>query len=337
MAVTLNDIAKAAGVSKATVSLALNRNERISRATVDKVLRVAAELNYVPDFRGKALAEKRTRMIGVVVPTIVSSFHSELVQAIRDRLGEEKYRVLLCITNESKDEEADYIDMFRGGTVDAAIFAVYSYVNSDGGNEKLISELSRNHIPVVYIDKEDPDDSIPTVTFSPINAVYQATKHLIDLGHRSICYVGYLYDSSDRIRGFKMAMEEAGITIDEESILLIPTFEGTAATDWLTKAVSLPTGLVCFNDEMAVGVVQSLTSAGIRVPDQVSVCGVDDSRFARLCSPSLTAIRVPIKEIGVKAAELSLKLLSGEKLSAEERYVTYPVELIPRESTAPPR
>lgn len=339
MAVTLKDVAREAGVSLATASLALNNIDKVNEETCRKVHKIAKKLNYIPNARARALVKRATRAVGLVIPEVVNPFFAELAQAIKNRLQLDGYNVILCSTDYKTEEEVRYINMFKSGMVDGAIFACLGEMMKK--NSKMVTELARHYLPVVYVDRDGVDnDLIPVVKSNLKNGSYQATRHLIKLGHREIGFVG---QSHERMSGYKQAMKEANLKVRQKYVYYnYLTIEGgfevgnKLASLKKSGEIEFPTAIVCFNDEMAIGVIQALINNGISVPGDLSICGTDNIKITSFYNPPLTTVDVPKVQMGTKAAELILKLINGQELNADEHYIIYPTKLIVRKSTTTP-
>lgn len=331
LAITLKDVAKKAGVSTATASLALNYKDRVKRETRLKVLQVAKELDYIPNARARALVKQGTETIGLVIPEVVNSFFAELAQSIKNTLRKAGYNLILCSTDYESEEELGYINMFKSGQVDGAIFACVGDMMRK--NNQQITQLAHGHIPVVYIDRDGVDpEIIPVIKADLHSASYNATQYLLEVGHRRIGFVGQSYE---RLSGYKKALEEASLSIREEDIFYdYLTIEGGYEVGrFLLAKKKTPTAFVCLNDEMAIGLIQALSEGGRRVPEDISVCGIDNIKIANFYNPSLTTVNVPKRAMGERAAEILMKVLSGEILSIAERTTIFPTELVVRGST----
>lgn len=327
--VSLRDVARKAGVSPATASLALNNSDKVSKKTLEKVQEIARMMNYIPDARARALACKMTKIIGLVIPDIKNPFFSEMAQIIKNAAKKSGYNIILCGV-ENIEEELSYINMFKGMQVDGAVFTS----SKKNANSSIISDLAANYIPVVYIDRVgNDDDTVPIIKPNLQDATYQATKHLIDLGHRRIAFAGQ--EGEERMVGFSNAVRAHNLEIGEEYYLFeTKSFEdGYNLGERLSQEKSLPTGIVCHNDEVAIGLIQSLIKSGINVPEDISVCGIDNIVLSKFYNPPLTTVHLPKKEMGERAVKLLLDMMAGKELTIEERYIRYPVELIVRGST----
>lgn len=344
MPVTLKDVAQEAGVSIATASLALNGDQRVNVHTRNRVREIAQQLGYVLNVRGRALRSQRTKVIGLVVDVISSSFYFEIIKAVKARVEADGYTVILgsyeySSPQQSLDELKRYVDVFRGGLVDGAIFAPGIRYNTD--ESELIADLAENFVPVVFIDLGTQQyANIPVMKPDMQMAGKIATEHLISLGHHRIAFAGV--SGEDRELGYLRTMEEHQIPVVDSFVVsgygydAINTFEGgLKAGNQIAGLSELPTALVCFSDEVAMGAIQSLASRGIHVPEGISVVGIDDIDLAAFYNPPLTTVGIQKEEMAVDAAHTLLRMIEGEKVPAEELVVRYGVNLVIRKSTAP--
>ena len=338
MKVTIRDIAEKAGVSASTVSLALNDSSRVKQETGKKIRRLADRLHYVPDTRARALKKGITGMIAVVVPRIDNYFFAELTQSIKFETKKAGYNVILCSTDGNVDEELNYVNAFKSGLVDGAIFGPNSQARIA---EKAISELVEHFIPVVFVDR--PVDSLPVfhVKADLKNSTKLLTEYLIELGHRRIAYVGLDRvdggQPEERLQGFEEAAENNGIDLPKNHVVYsFDSYEGgMSAGEKIAAMEERYTALVCMNDEIALGAMNALMQQGIKVPDEVSVCGTDNLKISGFSNPPLTTVNIDKKEMGKTAAKVLIDLIAGEGLAKENRVVEIPTELIIRDSTGP--
>jgi LacI family transcriptional regulator len=331
MAVTLNDIAKKAGVSLATVSLALNGSNKVNKDTKLRIKEIADELNYVPNARARALVKKSTKTIGLVIPEVVNPFFAELAQSIKDYVRSQDFNVILCSTDYQSEEELRYINMFRSGQVDGAIFACVGDMMAE--HNDLIIKLVKENIPVIYVDRDGVDhDLIPVVKSDVYHAAYQAADYLISLGHKNLAFAG---QSVERLNGFKSALMKHGLELKEENMYydFLKMEGGYAVGEKIAARKEKPEAVVCLNDEMAIGVIQALIAKKVKVPEEISVVGIDNIKMANFYNPSLTTVNIPVSQMGKKAAEILLKRIEGQALSPKEKFFIFPTELIIRDSS----
>ena len=331
MSTTLKDIAKKANVSVATASLALNNSEKVNHKTYEKIKKIAEELNYTPNARARALVKKATETIGLVIPEVENPFFAEMAQSIKNMIKESGYNLILCSTEYKSEEELRYINLFKSGLVDGAIFACLGDMMEE--HNKMIIDLVKNNTPVVFVDREINNyNLIPVIKTDLFEGAYNIATYLINNGHKKIGFVG---QSEERVKGYKKALQDNNIEINQDFIYYdFLTIEGGYKVGQkIVTLDELPTALICLNDEMAMGVIQSLTSADIDVPDDISIIGIDNIRMSEYYNPSLSTLHIPKKEMGKKAAEVLLKRIKKERLSSDEQLIIFPTELIVRKSS----
>ena len=324
MQVTLKDVALRAGVSKSTASLALNDSDKIKNETKNRVKQAARELDYVPNVIGQALKSKSTKTIGLVIPEINSSFFPRLIELIKQGVKERGYTLILGTTEHLQEEENRYVQVFKSRQLDGAIFAAENEVNS------VVDDYAEQHTPVVYIDRSVGDNrQTPVVESDLQGGMYQAVNYLFGLGHKRIGYVG---GPDRRFTGYERALREHNQELTEDYHYYLGDFENNEI-----DPEQLPGALVCFNDETAYRVILYLRRLGLKVPGDISVCGLDNLRLSEIYNPALTTVNVPLEQMVHQALRLLFKMLDGEKLNDRDFYQLFEVELIPRDSTAGPR
>lgn len=332
----IHAVAKRAGVSTATVSRVLSRPDVVAPGTRLKVLKAVEHLGYAPNSAAKNLRTRRSGKILVTVPDISNPFFSLILQGIEDAAQREGYAVLLGDTQHDEKREERYALMLRRKEADGLIFLGHRLprVAAD-----LIRFLAPQCAPVVNGCEFSPGLGVPGVHIDNARAASEAMDHLYGLGHIRIGVVTGPLDSPlslDRLRGTTSGAAARGA----EGTLMVTTGDfsiasGAAAADQLLDRPDPPTAIFCFNDEMAIGVIDAARRRGVRVPAALSVVGFDDIRFARHVDPPLTTIAQPMREIGHRTVGLLLEILAGGH--AQPSPVTLPHALIVRGSTAPPR
>lgn len=325
---TIKDVARAAGVSVATVSRVLNTSENVRPETVEAVKKAIEALDYHPNFLGRTLRRLETMKILVMVPTISNQFYSRVIRGIQTVARQNGYHVMLGITESDPDAEQEYVEMARRKLVDGVIF-LYSSLSV-----KAINELSAS-CPVVFANEYIPGTDVSAVSIDNRQAGYDAAEFLIRNGHRSIAFVsaGALYgSSSERRAGYCAALADAGIGIDER--LFIDeglTFKaGKRAAERLLKASSLPDAAFAVSDSAAIGLISALEEKGVRVGKDISVMGFDNNQIAEYFMPALTTVSQPQIEIGQKAMELLIDKMHD--LTGETEQIVLPHQLVIRNS-----
>jgi len=332
---TIQEVASAAGVSTATVSRALSNPEVVAKATRRKVMNAVAALEYSPNAAAKSLRTLRTGKLLVTVPDIANPFFSLIIQGIEEAAQREGYAVLLGDTRQEPQREERYALMLRRKEADGLIFLGHRL-------PKTLAGWMREHsatAPVVNGCEFSPRLGVPSAHIDNAAAAHQAMDHLYRLGHRRIGLItGPLVSplSRDRLRG---AMSRAAAQNAKRQLAVVhgdfSIDSGIAAAAQLLKQADSPTAVFCFNDEMAIGVMDYAHRRKLRVPDDLSVVGFDDIRFARYLTPALTTISQPMLDIGRETVRLLLEILRDSK--AKPASVTLAHKLLIRASTAAPR
>lgn len=322
---TIKDVAKAAGVSVATVSRVLNASENVRPDTVESVKRAIEELDYHPNFLGRTLRRLETMKILVVVPTISNQFYSRVIRGIQSVARQNGYHVMLAITESDPDSEQEYVEMIRRRLVDGMIFL---YSTLPAGE---INSLAAN-CPVVFANESVPGAQTPVVSIDNRQAGYDATAFLIQNGHRSIAFVsaGALYGSSSlRREGYCAALKEAGIPLDEGLFLNEGlTFKaGRRAAERLLSLPALPDAVFATADSAAIGLISALKERGVQAGKDISVMGFDDNQIAEYYIPPLTTVSQPQLEIGQKAMALLIDKIQHPACESEQVILPHRLEI----------
>ncbi|GGD42679.1 LacI family DNA-binding transcriptional regulator [Aureimonas glaciei] len=306
---SLADVASAAGVSVATVSRALNNPGMVTPELRERISKATRELGYVPNGAARALASKRTRTIGVVVPTLGISVFARGVEAMQDRLGIDGYRLVVANSRYDARREFEEVQSLLSHGIDGLILV---------GNERSPDTrrlIRRYECPVVVTFVHEASEDYPAVGFDNFASAYDLTRYLLAQGHRNVAVLSSPTGGNDRIRsrrdGILAKLTEADAHL---SCLLEVPYAMSAGRDGLKKimdAAPETTCLVCTTDVLAVGAMSQARDLGIDVPGQLSIAGYDGLDFASYLAPGLTTVTVPAAEIGNAAAERMTALLSG--------------------------
>ena len=312
MAVSIKDIARAAGVSHSTVSRALSDSPLVSTTTKERIQLLAREMGYSPDAQARSLVMGRTQTIGVVVTTIIDPFIAEIVQSIENTAHRRGYSVILASSQSEPEREIAAVEILHSKRVDGVIVA------SSRVGAHYQEHLQRLRVPVVLVNSRSEQSGPYTFSVSVDNhhGGYLATRHLVDAGHRRIAYVGGAPDHSDdlaRVEGYRRALREAGI--DPDPALILPgtgrAGGGERALPALVAPADRPTAVFCYNDMTAIGLLRAARREGVSIPRDLAVVGFDDIPLASYVVPSLSTITQPKRELGQRATEMVLDLLLG--------------------------
>lgn len=332
MPASLKDVAKAAGVSAATVSRVMNGSPLVNEETATRIREIAGKLGYSTNSLGRSLVTGKTHTIGVVVTTISDPFVAEVVSGVEDVAKQRGFSVILSCSEADPEREVAVARMFRERRVDG-ILATASRVGAT-----YLPLMSEMKVPIVLINHFDTDRYAHSVMIDNVAGAREVTHHLIDLGHRRIGYVGDqfgLHSDSDRFAGYRQALAESDIPYDPQ---LVAHGDGKPEGGMraMTRLLALrkrPSAVFCYNDMSALGTLRAIQEHGLRVPEDMSVVGFDDLFLASYTRPPLTTLRQPMREMGQRAMTILLKLLGGEK---SDHLVIVPGQLVIRSSTATP-
>jgi LacI family transcriptional regulator len=322
---TIHDVAQDAGVSPTTVSRYLNNRIELPPATSARIDAAIKKLDYRPNLLAKRLSTGKTEAVGLVTPEIREPFFSELASAFEDEADRHGYTVFMSSTRSDREREVASLERLHDRHVDGLL--MMTNTPDDGTLAGLIGKRKN----VVIVDEDIPGVSVPRI-------FVQATKHLIEAGHRRIAYLGGphgLFTVTERREGFLMAMNEAGLPVRAEYVAMgsfAPELARAATIKFLELPLP-PTAIFASSDYLAIGAVMGLRDKTVSVPNEVSLIGFDDVAFGALLTPPLSAIRQPVEQLGRQGFQTLLALLNGESPPLLTRL---PVELIRRASVAAP-
>ena len=322
----LDQVARRARVSTATVSRVLNNSGLVKNTTRARVLRAVEELKYSPNLHARSLAGGRSRTIGVIVSNIENPFFLDIYKAVEEGAHSNGYELVMANTDYSSERLVTSVRLMIGRRV-AGLAAIVSEMDSD-----LIEELTGNRIPVVFYDVGAPRPNITNIRVNYRRGMEKLTSYLHSLGHRRVGFVGHhatLGPINERLR---VLLDSAGqhTGLQVETAADTDTLEGgRRAVRALVAASPRPTAIVCVNDLMAVGALRELRERGVRVPEDVSVTGFDNVSLAQFCFPALTTVHIPRDQIGRTICEC---LMNVENALRPHEFVIDP-ELVLRDST----
>lgn len=338
MTVTIKEVAKLAKVAPSTVSRVIADNPRISEATKRKVKKVMEELGYHPNLNARSLSSKTTQTIGLVMPSsgdvvFQNPFFSTVLQGISEGAHEKKYALQMTTGRSEQETFEAVIEMVQGKRVDGMIL-LHSKVE-----DQVIMYLSKMDFPFVVIGKPAKyTEEIAHVDNDNVGAMKEATDFLIKLGHEKIAFIGgstELMVTVDRLNGYKQALEEAYIPINEEYIKHEEFLRegGQEAVSELMALPERPTSLLVVDDFMALGVLNKLDELGIKVPDDVSVVSFNNILLAEMSKPPLTSMDINILKLGIEASRSLIQKIEDSSEPAKRIIVSH--KLVQRSSCSP--
>ncbi len=328
----MRDVAERAGVSITTVSHVINETRLVSDELRGRVLAAMQELGYQPNLLARGLRRGETHTIGMIVPDSANPFFAEVARGFEDASFEQGYSVILCNSDGDLDKELLYTNVLAEKQVDGILFV------AAGVSTGHIRALQERRMPVVVVDREISDVSVDEVLTDNARGGWLATCHLVELGHRRIgCITGPsdVTPSAERVTGYRQALREAGIPVDE-ALVVKGDFQyesGFQAARQLLSTDDSLTAIFACNDLMAIGATRAALELGQQVPAGLSVVGFDDVRLASFANPPLTTIAQPKYEMGVVAATMLLERMRDLDMPPRRRVLD--ASLLIRQSTTP--
>lgn len=335
---TIRDVARLAGVSNATVSAVINGKDRVSSQMQKKVEEAMKALDYHPDHMARSLKTGRSKLVGMILPDIANPFFIELMCGVEEVARNAGYSVIFSNSNKNPAQERDNLAMLHSQRVGGVVLCC-----SDG--HAAYDRLTARRFPIVFIDR------LPVAGFrgravvvDNTGAAYEATRHLIDLGHRDIAIIAPRTDLSngvERIEGFRKAMQEAHLLVRDIYFQQgdFSLESGYRCALHLLRLPQPPTAIFSCNNNMTLGLMQAMSELNVTCPADVSVLSFDDFVWTPHFRPRLTAISQPSREMGRKAMEMlisSIESIASQSEQPVESVWVLKAELKVRESTAPP-
>jgi DNA-binding LacI/PurR family transcriptional regulator len=330
----IEEIARRANVSTATVSRTLNQSGAVKPETARKVWRAAAQLNYYPNSHARALVLGRSRMLGLIVSDITNPFCPELIRSFEAFATQHQYDLILTSTDYQTSRMTGCLRRMLERKVDGVAIMTSEM---DAG---LIKELSRRGVPLVFMDVGQVGPRMSHVLIDYAHGVRQMVDHVAELGHTRIAFISgplELQSARTRRQAFLEGMRSHGLNPDQRLVREgTHTAEGGQHTmEGLLRLAKRPTAVVCSNDWTAIGALHAIDAAGLRVPDDLSLAGFDDIPLVSYTTPPLTSVRMSAGDVGATAFEALFRLIGGERLEGDVYQV--PTKLVVRASTGRPR
>ena len=311
---TLADVARQAAVSTATVSRCLNSPDQVVAETRERVMQAVHALGYAPNFSARALAAKRTNIIGAVIPTMDNAIFARGIQAFQEELGNHGQTLLIASSSYREDLEEEQIRTLAARGADAVLLIGYHR------RAEIYEFLARRKLPALISWAYHDGAPQMSIGFDNAGAMAELARMVIAKGHRRIGFISAPIAANDRARdrvnGVRRAMQEAGLPEDHLHVIETPYgFEnGSTALRKLMMAEDAPSVVMCGNDVLAIGALRAAKEMGLRVPQDVSITGFDDIELAVLAEPALTTVHVPHREMGRRAAEMLVQAVRQQEV-----------------------
>lgn len=330
MNVTIKDVAKAAGVSVATVSRVLNNSATVSEAATKQVNSAISELGYSPNFLGRNLRKCETNVILAVIPSTEQTFYSDIIRGMQNSAAEHGYDILLSTSNSTYSIEMRLLNMLFNRTVDAAILLGTQL------DAETLNNLNNRYYVALCCERVEGAEVL-TVNVDDENGAYSAVKELIYCGHTKIGIIsteGKALSSFDREKGYKRALAESGIPYNENYVFRgsYDYTDGSKAIEYFRTLPEPPTAIFCISDILAVGAVKQAISDGLEVGKDLSICGFDNILLSQMYTPGITTVEQPCYEIGRTVVDELLYNI--EHSNKKGRHIKLPYKLIQRDSVS---
>jgi DNA-binding LacI/PurR family transcriptional regulator len=333
---SLKDVARLASTSIATASRVLNNTGYIAEETREKVLQAAERLDYQPNLRAKGLRQQRSHTIGLLIPNLLNAYYTAFADVISQLLNGHGYQLLLSSTRDDPDIEKVTLRQLIGHDVDGLIWV------PTAGDARLVDSLIKQRIPAVSVVRKVEGNRLDTIVFEDFAGAQAATRHLLQLGHRRIGYVGgdICHSSNyERWQGFLAAMKEAGVQVDQRLVKLgaVRSSWGAAATEDLLRLPQAPTAIFCASNALMAGVMRTLQQFAVKIPKAVSLICFDDLDWFSFSNPPISAVATSHERIAKAAVDLLIHRIGHpEDVGKKPAFLQISFELNLRGSTAPP-
>ncbi|WP_322907673.1 LacI family DNA-binding transcriptional regulator [Paenibacillus campi] len=328
---SIQEVAREAGVSTATVSRVINNHPFVSDKSRQSVEKAIRKLNYEPNMMGRNLRTASTNMLLVLLPSISNPFYSKILQGIQDTARRKGYYILVCETDASSEIQSFFINTAKQQLA-AGIISLDPSLDLE---DVLLPQLQDGY-PIIQCGDSPQNDSIPYVSIDNTMAAYKAVKYLLATGHTQIALITASDDfryATARREGYAKALAESGIELSEELISRgeVDYEGGRLAMQKLLTLDQLPTAVFAIGDIMAIGALKAIREAGLHTPSDIAVIGFDNIPFSNMTTPTLTTVSQPMYDMGCSAAQMMIDKLNQKEKTIKSLILSH--ELMIREST----
>lgn len=329
--INITEVAKKAGVSIATVSRVINNTGKVKSSTREKIEKIIDETGYRPNILARELAEKRTRLIGIITHSITGEGIPNSIYGISEELESRNFNIMIACTNGNFENEVKNFHIFQSKRVEGILFFTRNFRKE---HEEMINRLP---FPVIVLLQNTADKKIPYVAFDNFNFAKEATEKLIELGHRNFAFIGGPQDSinsKERYAGFVDALSANSFEINDE-LLCYGDFSiesGYEITEKLITKNRDLTAIVAVNDGMAIGAINCLVENDYSVPEDFSVIGLDETTLAKASRPKLSGVFYSYRDLGKTGATMLLRKIEEQTFDYEKHIIPYEIRL--RESVS---
>lgn len=333
--ITIKDIAKALNIAPSTVSRALNNHPALKQETKDLVREFAERNDYQPNLLALNLLHKKSNTLGVIVPEITGHFFSAIITGMQDVIGTSDYNIMICLSNESYEEEVMIINKLSKIQIDGVLISP----SSETKNFDHLRRLQKSGIPVVVFDRDCPGLEADKVLVDDYLGAFQAVEYLIRSGCSRIAHLGgplNLSTAKHRLQGYLDALENNNMPVREEYIVHASGFchkNGKKPAKQLLSLHVVPDAIFAMNDSIAICALHVAQKLGFSIPEDISIIGFDDEPQSIYFNPPLTTVWQPVYEIGMLSARIMLSRLEGDGETEHLRQEIFKPELVVRSSS----
>jgi DNA-binding LacI/PurR family transcriptional regulator len=310
---TIIDLAKALNISKSTVSRALTNHPNVKTETKKAVLELAGEMDYQRNMLSVSLVNKKTNMIGIIVPEFVNSYFSKVIIGAQEAAALAGYNVIICQSNENYNQEISNVNIMLSNQVDGILVSL----TKETRNFDHLKRFAKKGIPIVFFNRVCDEMIVPKVIVDDFEGAYKITEHLIDTGKKRIAHLAgpdNLIISRKRKEGYLAALKKHNIPIDQELIIPYDLLleKVNIFVNHLINLPNPPDAIFAINDPTAIKVIEFLKSKKIRIPEDIAIAGFSNDNYSALIDPPLTTMSQPVHEIGKVAAELLIDQINRD-------------------------
>jgi len=329
---TIRDIANSLGISKSTVSRALNNHHDVSKETARKVRELADKIDYQPNLLAQQLKLKHSNIIGVIIPQTMNRFFAKAVGGIQEVANNAGYNVMICQSNETLELEQNNLKTLMASRVDGLLASVSRQTDQYDHFQYAVEK----DFPIVFFDRIIEELGVSQVYSDNFDTSFQGTEHLIEQGCKRIAFVGgisHLYNSRNRLKGYLAALERHNIPASE-SLIVQAKYRVNDVKDYTSNLFDLkqsPDGVFAVNDMAALEMMHILKKRGLQIPKDVAILGFNNESICNFVQPTLSSIDHPAFDMGVAATEILLNQIETKEMLQEKRLIRS--KLVIRESS----
>jgi DNA-binding LacI/PurR family transcriptional regulator len=309
--VTIKDVASLAGLSASTVSRALNKSGYISEEAQRRVDEAIAELGYQPNWMARSLRGKPSSTIGLIIPDILNLYYTALARSVSSTLRSNDYALILCVSNEDPETDLDYLETLWEKRVDGI---VYTHP-ARGHNSPFVRDLANRGVPIVELNRQRERDILDAILADNVQGAYQMVEYVVSRGHRRIGLIlgeEELTTTSNRLIGYRRALDDAGIPVDPDLICIgaYTSKYGEKATYELMQLSEPPTVIFGGSNRILIGILHALQEQGFQITDDISLVAFDDAEWLSVANPPITAVDVATDEMAQLAVDVLLRRIA---------------------------